>query len=244
LSKTDIVVETTRRGAAVVATITRPQVRNTLNAPTCLALLKALASAEADPAVRALVVTGAETAFCSGGDPLPDQISEQRIFARAYRALHTGIDEARVPVIAAINGDCVAGGMAFLETCDIAIAVETARFGYPEIKVGGFPMLAMVLGRESLARKRFLELAFTGDTLSAQRAFEIGLVNRVVAASELWPTIDAFVEQLGRVNAEALTLGRQTMAKMRHLSRTAAFDLAEDVLIASRAEIRQQSKGG
>lgn len=243
MSKTDTLVALTRRGAALVATITRPEVRNTLNAPTCLGLLKAVATAEADPTVRALVVTGAQTAFCSGGDPLPDQISEQRTFARAYRALHTGIDEAAVPVIAAVNGDCVAGGMAFLETCDIAIAVDTARFGYPEIKVGGFPMLAMVLGRESLARKRFLELAYTGDTLSAQRALEIGLVNRVVTASDLWPAVDAFVEQLGRVNADALTLGRQTMAKMRYLSRTAAFDLAEDVLIASRAEIRQRSKG-
>jgi enoyl-CoA hydratase len=173
-----------------VITLNRPEVLNALNAATIADLGHAFDALAGDESVRAIVLTGAgEKSFVAGADinelavqtPVQGQehaAAGQRVFDR--------IETLGKPVIAAINGFALGGGCELAMACTLRIAADTARFGQPEINLGLLPgyggsqRLPRLVGR-GIA----LELLLTGEMISAARAFEIGLVNRVVPAADL-----------------------------------------------------------
>jgi enoyl-CoA hydratase len=179
-----------REGAVVVITINRPAKLNALNAPTIAELGRAFDACAADAAVRAVVLTGAgEKAFVAGADitelavQTPAQGKDrstagQRVFDR--------IERLGKPVVAAVNGLALGGGCELAMACTLRVAADTARFGQPEVNLGLTPGYA---GSQRLPRLvgkgRALELLLTGEMISATRAYEMGLVNRVVPATEL-----------------------------------------------------------
>ena len=171
------------RDQCAVITINRPEQRNAVNLAACAQLEDAFKRFDADPAVRVAILTGAgDKAFSSGRDL-------KEIAARGdapMPPLPTLGDTMHVskPVIAAVNGTAIAGGWVLAQMCDLCIAADTATFGITEPKVGrgvGWapPMVHMVGSRLAL------ELMLTGRTISAQRAYEIGFVNRIVPGAEL-----------------------------------------------------------
>lgn len=177
-------------GGVAIVTINRPKVLNALNGQTIAELGDAMRAFQRDPSVKAIVLTGAgEKSFVAGAD-----INELAVLtpiagkehARAGQRVFDLIEQLGKPVIAAVNGFALGGGCELAMACTIRLAADTARFGQPEVNLGIIPGYA---GSQRLPRLvgkgRALEILLTGDMVPAQRAYEIGLVNRVVPAAEL-----------------------------------------------------------
>jgi enoyl-CoA hydratase len=175
--------------AVAVLTIDRPKALNALNAATLSELGERVGDLRG-AGVRAAVITGAgEKAFVAGADiaamEAMDPI-EARRFARLGQAVFRSIEELPIPVIAAVNGFALGGGLELALACDWILASERARFGQPEINLGiipGFGGTQRLPRRVGLSRAR--ELIYTGRMVDAQEALRIGLINRIVAADEL-----------------------------------------------------------
>jgi enoyl-CoA hydratase len=179
-----------RDAATLIITLNRPTVMNALDAATLDELHHAVEGAGADPAVRAVVITGAgQKAFAAGAD-IKELSSASPVWAsehaRRGQVAFDAIERLGKPVIAAVNGVALGGGCELAAACTLRIAADTARFGQPEVNLGLIPGFG---GSQRLARLvgrgRALELLLTGDTVGAEDALRIGLVNRVVPAAEL-----------------------------------------------------------
>jgi enoyl-CoA hydratase len=179
-----------RDGAVAVITINRPKVLNALNSQTISELHRAIDELGADNTVRAVVITGAgEKAFVAGADInelaalSPVQGKEH---GRTGQAVFDRIENLGKPVVAAINGFALGGGCELAMACTLRIAADSARLGQPEINLGIIPGYAGSQRLPRLVGKGIaLEILLTGDMIPASRAYEIGLVNRVVAAADL-----------------------------------------------------------
>ncbi|HXH06214.1 MAG TPA: enoyl-CoA hydratase-related protein [Vicinamibacterales bacterium] len=179
-----------RDGPVAILTINRPEKRNALNAQVVDELRRAVLELRHDDAVRAVVLTGAgDKAFVAGAD-IGELATETPVGGRdrALRGQHVLdlIERLGKPVIAAINGVALGGGCELAMACTLRLAADTARLGQPEINLGLMPGYA---GTQRLARLvgkgRALELLLTGEPISAEEAWRIGLVNRVVPAAAL-----------------------------------------------------------
>jgi len=190
-------------------TVNRPAKLNALNHQTIGELRQAFEQAGNDEAVRAIIVTGAgDKAFVAGADitEIRDQSPVQaRAFSRRGQQLMLEIQQTEKPVIAAINGFCLGGGMELALACHLRLAAESARLGLPEINLGIMPGFG---GTQRLARlagtTRALEMTLTGDPIPAQRAADLGIVNQVFPASELAGAARALADRLAACAPEAL----------------------------------------
>jgi enoyl-CoA hydratase len=190
-----------RDGAVAIVTFNRPKVLNALNAQTLAELHAAIGQFKADPAVLAIILTGAgEKSFVAGAD-----INELAVLspvqgkdhARRGQLIFDAIETLGKPVIAAVNGFALGGGCELAMACTVRIAADTARFGQPEINLGIIPGYAGSQRLPRLVGKGIaLEILLSGDMISAQRAYEIGLVNRVVPAAELMTEAKKFAQML------------------------------------------------
>jgi enoyl-CoA hydratase len=186
----ELVLIATADGVATI-TLNRPQVRNALNAALLEQLNDALRAAEADPVVRAIIITGAgDKAFAAGADigelgALAGSVAGAAA-ARRGQAVTRTIEGLRVPVIAAVNGFALGGGCELAMAADIRIAGDNAKFGQPEVNLGLIPgyggtqRLARIAGRGMA-----LYLCLTGELIDAHEALRIGLVERVVPQAQL-----------------------------------------------------------
>jgi enoyl-CoA hydratase len=179
-----------RDDAVAIVTLNRPKVLNALNGQTLTELASAMTSFKNDAAVRVVVLTGAgEKSFVAGADinelaALSPVAGKEH--ARHGQQIFDAIEQLGKPVIAAINGFALGGGCELAMACTLRIAADTARFGQPEINLGLIPGYAGSQRLPRLVGKGVaLEILLTGDMINAPRAYEIGLVNRVVPAAEL-----------------------------------------------------------
>jgi enoyl-CoA hydratase/carnithine racemase len=206
----------------------------------------AFREAAADRAIRAIVLTGAgRKAFCAGADlstgtstfslGLDEPMTDFGRLARCAR-------ELGIPVIGRINGDCVAGGMALMALCDLAVAAEHARFGLPEAKVGVFPMQVLVYLRRMIAPRHVNQLCLTGELIGAARAAEMGLVNEVVGYEGLDARVEALVGRVGEMSPVALRRGKYAIAAMEGMAFGEALAFAE-TLIAVTAMTSDAAEG-
>ncbi|MGE0479277.1 MAG: enoyl-CoA hydratase/isomerase family protein [Phycisphaerae bacterium] len=177
------------RGEAwVELTLNRPASRNALSRALIAELTVALRAAESDDAVRSIILTGAPPAFCAGLDlrevaaTTPDQAEHD---ASALLTLFETVDQLTKPVIAAVNGAAVAGGAGLVSVCDLVICGDQGVIGYPEIKRGLVAAIVMTYLRRLVGERQAKWLLLTGETLSAERAVELGLANEVVRDAEL-----------------------------------------------------------
>jgi enoyl-CoA hydratase/carnithine racemase len=165
-----------------VITINRPEVDNKLNIGCMDEIAASLKKAESDPECRCVILTNSGKYFCSGGE-LGDfrhkSSMEIRRFGESFINMHMTICNIKKPVIAAVKGHALGGGMNLVEVCDLAVTEEDIQFGVPEMKSGLAPMMALTGVTNVLSRKGSMELSLFGDNITAQRALEIGLVNKV-----------------------------------------------------------------
>jgi len=223
-------VLTERRGAALWIKLNRPERRNALNDEVVRGISGAMAGAAGDPAVRVLVVTGAgDRAFCAGGDLGPDGAFTFD-FARprsAYGDLLRQAQDCPLPIIAAVNGACMAGGMGLLAMADVAVAVENATFGLPEARLGLFPMQVISLLKALVPPRRLREWALTGAAFDAGTAREAGLINRITAPDTLEATVTEIAEAMALCSPTALRRGKYAMRALDAMDFDEAIAFAE-----------------
>ena len=209
------VVKTEKTGPALHVTLNRPDKRNALNDAVVTGLRDALREGQADDAVAVIVLTGAgEKAFCAGGDLGSGSSAFEFDTSRPSNDYAMLLREARAcakPLLARINGHCMAGGMGLFAVCDLAVAADHARFGLPEAKVGIFPMQVLAVLKPHLTERRLAELCLTADPIDAARALEWGLVNAVVPAERLDEAVSAWVSRLAANAPTALRRGKYAM---------------------------------
>lgn len=216
-------------------TLNRPHRRNALNGALIEALIEAFHEARHCPDTRVVVLTGAgDAAFCSGADLDPAAAAQGPIalhdMRRRYVDLLRAIKASGRPVVAKVHAPCMAGGIGLLASCDLAVASTRATFTLPELKVGLFPMMVMAVLRRTLARRHVLELAMTADAISAERAAEIGLVNRAVAPEDLDEAVHTLAARLASFSPLVMRLGREAFYSMEDMPLDNALDFLCDRL--------------
>ena len=228
-----------RRGAVLWLTIQREERRNAMSPAVLTGMAKALEDAQADRSLRAVVVTGAGTkAFCAGADlqaanPFTADYSEPHVpLAQLLRRARA----STVPLIARVNGACMAGGMGLLAMCDMAVAASHAVFGLPEVKVGVFPAQVLSVLQHLVPRRRLAEMCLTGEPLTSAQALEYGLVNYV--DDDVDAKLDWLLQRLLDKSPAAIRRGMYTMKKIESMgfeesvafteSQIALFTLTED----------------
>jgi enoyl-CoA hydratase/carnithine racemase len=223
------------RGARAVLTLNRPERRNALSPQLIEDLLSALRAADADPALRVIVVTGTgEKAFCAGGDIGAGGAGEGIVamhkgrgrFADLFRALREGSK----PVVARVNGDALGGGFGLMLACDLVVAADHARFGTPEIQLGLFPYVIMATIFRNVSRKAGMEMVLLGEKFDGARARELGLLNRLVPGAELDAATDAICTRIESLSPAVLALGRRAFHAMSEMSFEPALDYLNSML--------------
>jgi enoyl-CoA hydratase/carnithine racemase len=202
-----------RRGPVLIARLNRPEVRNALSPSLMAAIGAAVLEGESEKAIRAIVLTGSgDRAFCGGMDLQQFSQGQEMVptdekAAQAfYRLLRGGVT---VPVVGAANATAVAGGFELLLGCDVIVASSEAKFGLPEVKRGLFPAGGGTLLGTRIPLSVALEMVLTGDSIDANRAYELGLVNAVVAPEVVLETALAYAERIAANGPLGVAAGKE-----------------------------------
>lgn len=223
-------VERQRDDGVLLLALNRPERRNALSGALVEALRDALAEANRDDEVRAVVITGRGKAFCAGGDLADGMAAASQGFlanhdARAgFARLLEEIPGCRVPVIAAVTGDALGGGCGLVAACDLAVADPEARLGTPEIKLGLFPWIILAALQRSVPRKALLEMVLTGEKIDARHARSIGLVNRISAPGAALEEAVELARVLAARSPVALQRGKAAFHRVADMSYGDALD--------------------
>jgi enoyl-CoA hydratase len=214
------VVELERREHIALVTLNRPEARNAISAEVSQAMAAVLDEIEADAELRAVVVTGRGEVFSAGADLKVVAAGKANDIARGKGGF-AGIvtRDFPKPIIAAVNGPALAGGFEIVLSCDLVVAAETARFGIPEVKRG---LMAAAGGLIRLPKRVpltvALELAMTGDPIDADRALQLGLVNRVVRAERVLDEATNLANRIGENSPIAVRNSRRLVREAVELS--------------------------
>ncbi len=235
---TELLAETV--GAVRVLTLNRPEKRNALNDALILALKDALTEADADANLRAIVIRGAGKDFCSGADleslrKISESSYQENLKdARSLAELFELIRRVTVPVIAAVHGRALAGGCGLATACDLVVAAESARFGYPEVKIGFVPAIVMAFLRRNISEKQAFEIATQGFEFSASDAERLGLVNRVFPDEKFDADVASYAAVYEKVSRSAVMLTKKLLYEIDSLG----FDAAMETGAKANAEAR------
>ena len=225
-------------GPVRFVTLNRPDKRNALNEELIDSLKVAFKTAEEDESVRVIVIRGAGGDFCSGADlasikKLADSTYEDNLNdARSLMELYSMIRHLPVPVIAAVHGRALAGGAGLATACDIVLAARSSRFGYPEVRLGFVPAMVMAILRRNLGEKIAFELSTLGFEFTAERAHEIGLVNRVLDDSIFETEVQQYADSYSALSRSAI------MATKKLLYRIDDLDFDEAILAGAEVNAR------
>lgn len=225
---TDLIIQD--KNSICNMTLNRPDKRNALNDALIEALKKAFRSAAADGSLRAIVIRGAGKDFCSGADLSALQKIANASFdenledARSLAELFVLMRDCPVPVIAAVHGRALAGGCGLATGCDIVLAAEGSRFGYPEVKIGFVPAIVSAILRRNVSEKRAFEMLTQGFEFSAEYALEIGLINKIFPAEDFESSVAEYVSVYEKTSRSAVKLTKRLLYKMDGLEFEAALD--------------------
>jgi enoyl-CoA hydratase/carnithine racemase len=217
------------RGSAQWLTINRPEQQNAVVWELFPELIEGIRRASSNPAVRAIVLTGAgDRFFCGGGDLKHDQARSESGLAPEWLThpivqLFRAVEECGLPIVARVNGHAMAPGLSLLGMCDLAVATERALFGVPEVRVGLFPGLGLAYLQRLLPKRKLTELVLTGEPMSAAEALQFGLVNHVVPAAELDAKVDWLVQRLANKSPDAQRRAKNAMKSMEDMTLAQAF---------------------
>ena len=227
-------------GSVARVTLNRPEKRNALNDAVIGGIKKGLRQAGADKNVRVVVIAGAGKDFCSGADLSALQkiagasVAENSEDARSLLELFLLIRALQVPVVAAVMGRALAGGCGLATACDLVLASASARFGYPEVKIGFVPAMVMAILRRNVSEKRAFELITRGAEISAEQAMEFGLVNQVFADESFDAEVRAYVSEFEKMSASAIGLTKTLLYQMDGLAFPEAVETGADVNVIAR----------
>ena len=195
-------------------TLNRPERRNALTIELMAELAGAIETAAADPAQRIVILRGAGKAFCTGLDLQAAVENDPQITAEHVARLLLAVAETRLITIAMVHGAAVAGGAGLMSACDFVIAAERTKIGYPEVRRGLVASLVMTFARRQLRERDLREVMLASELFDADHARAIGLVNRVVPASELENETQKIVASILQGAPGALTNSKRLMEQL------------------------------
>ncbi len=215
-------------------TMNRPAARNALSVGLMEAMDSELAAIAEDPSVRVVVIGGAGPGFCAGHDLREVRAdarkeSYETLFALCARLMQRIVHLPK-PVIARVHGVASAAGCQLVASADLAIAGESARFATPGVNIGLFCSTPMVALSRAVGRKAAMEMLLTGDLILAERAREIGLVNRVVPDDALDEAVAELAARIARGSPTALAMGKKAFQRQADMDLAAAYDFASAVM--------------
>ena len=211
-------------------TLNRPEKRNALDAELISEVRDAMRSSATDENVRVILITGAGTDFCSGADlsglerTFNAGVLDHMADARNMAELFVEMRHHPRPIVAAVRGRALAGGCGLATACDLIVAAESAKFGYPEVNIGFVPAMVMAILRRSLSEKRAFEMITTGEIISAQTASDYGMINALFADETFELDVDAFVSKLASKSASAIMLSKPLLYHMDAMGFEAAIE--------------------
>ncbi len=233
------------RSVAVV-TLNRPDVRNALNTELVDGLTTTLEGLRTKPEVRCVVITGSGSAFCAGADlaslkalqtaSLSDNDKDCRRLMDFYRRLAT----FPRPVIGAVNGPALAGGCGLASLCDVLVASPSAKFGYPEVRIGFVAAMVLVFLARQLGERLARELLLTGRMVDAEEARSMGLVNRVVPAESLIEDAVGLAEKIASSAPASLSLTKELLWHTSGMPVEKALETAARVNVFARQNPEMQ----
>jgi enoyl-CoA hydratase/carnithine racemase len=233
-----------REGIALLV-LNRPQARNSLSEAMLAELGRSIDAIAADRSVRAVVLSANGPVFCAGhdlreiterrNDPDGGRAYVQDLMDRCSDMMQT-IQRLPQPVIAAVEGVATAAGCQLVASCDLAIASRTARFATPGVHIGLFCSTPMVALTRNVAPKHAMEMLLTGDMVSADDAYRIGLVNRVVAPGEERKEATKLARRIAEKSALTLRIGKEAFYRQIDMSLGDAYRYASQVMVENMME--------
>src|SRR2546427_2683272 len=226
-----------------VVTLNRPERRNALTVELLTQLCAAIKVASDQPSERVLILRGAGAAFCTGLD-LKDAADPKKAHATAEMVANTliAISQTRLITIAAVHGAAVAGGAGIMSACDFVVAAQGTKIGYPEVRRGLVAGLVMTFLRRQVGERNMRELLLGSELIDADRAKEIGLVNRVVAPDSVMSEAQGFAESVLQGAPGALTQTKRLIEEFQWRSVREDIDLALKYHVQAR-ESREAREG-
>lgn len=227
-------------GAVARITLNRPEKRNALNDELIAALKEALSRAGKDESVRVIALAGAGSDFCGGADLSALQkisqasVTENLEDARSLMELYMLIREVRVPVICAVRGRALAGGCGLALACDLVVAGRSARFGFPEVKIGFVPAMVMAILRRSVSEKKAFAMIALGDEISAEEAERCGMINYVLGDDDFQREFDYLLHRVDKLSRSAVGLAKRLFYRMDSMDFEAALSAGVDVNVIAR----------
>jgi methylglutaconyl-CoA hydratase len=221
--------------AIALITLNRPDKKNALTPELINDLKQALREANNDDRLHVAVITGAGKDFCSGLDLSALQrisgssILENLADAESLMELFLLIREMRIPVIAAVRGRALAGGAGLATACDVVLASSSARFGYPEVKIGFVPAIVMAILRRNVSEKRAFDLIVTGREIDAAEAERIGLINQVFPDDRFEQEIEGYLALYDKVSSPAVKLTKRLFYQTDSMSFEKAVQSGVDI---------------
>jgi len=229
-----------QRGKVAVLTLNRPAALNALSDAMLAAMAAAFAELAQDRSVKVVILRGAGRAFCAGHDLKEMQAARSAadrgagyfaaLFARCS-AVMLAIRALPQPVIAEVQGVAAAAGCQVVASCDLAVAAHDARFAVNGVNIGLFCSTPMVALSRNIAAKPALEMLLTGEMISAARAQELGLVNRVAASGQLSADTMALAEKIAAKLGPAVRIGKRAFYDQIELEEAAAYRLASAAMV-------------
>ncbi len=226
--KTEATLYEVHQGGAWI-TLNRPENRNALSAVLVSELDAHIVAANADPAVRCIVITGADPAFCAGADlKNPPGQSNGGFRAVPFPDLLQRILDSNKPVIAAVNGSAFAGGLGLVGAADIVVAADDALFSFSEVRIGVIPAIIAVTCLPKLGQHHGMRLILTGERFTGARAVEYGLAHRAVPRADLAAAVQAEIDMIALGGPIAVVQCKKLVRRVPGLAPETAFRAMAD----------------
>ncbi|CUH40379.1 2,3-dehydroadipyl-CoA hydratase [Jannaschia seosinensis] len=236
----DILLSDLDRDGILRLTLNDARRRNALSEAMLEALGRVMAEAGADPAVRVIILAANGPAYCAGhdlkemtagrADPDRGRAYFTKAMARCSRVMQAIVNCPK-PVVAEVTGIATAAGCQLVASCDLALAAETAQFSTPGVHIGLFCSTPMVALSRNVGNKHAMEMLLTGDMVSATRAAEIGLVNRVAPPEALREATMALARKIASKSSMTLATGKRAFYAQREMPLAEAYDYASQVMV-------------
>lgn len=220
-------------------TLNRPDKRNAITVEMMSALSEALQRADDDATVRVLLIRGAGKDFCAGLDlrevlQSAEDAPSSLTSARRLGHLYISMRRHPKPIVAAVQGRALGGGAGIATASDLIIASESAQFGYPEVKLGFIPAIVATMLQRAVNERQAMELALTGEPLSASRALAIGLINRVSPDTEFEGAVESYVAALAEQPATAMSMSKSLLYQTDGMSFEASIEAGVQANVQAR----------
>ncbi len=201
-------------------TFCRPEIHNAFNSTMISEMTDVFARIEKDDSIRVVLLTGEGKSFCAGADlnwmrgvikqTFEENLAESLALAECFHKIYT----SRRPVIGRINGSAIGGGTGFVAVCDVAVAARSAKFSFSEVKIGIVPAVIGPYVIRKMGEGKARELFITGERMNADRAHDVGLINKVVDDNQLDREVDALIKSILSSGPEAVAMAKKLVSEV------------------------------